>query len=210
MSEESLSDADRQSREASGFLTATDDAGRVVGFHSLRHSFISNLARAGVHPKQAQDLARHSDINLTLSRYTHTVLGDRANAVEALPDLDEEESDGEQNRATGTDGHCLPTGLPNCLPRRVVLRRIDSRPSAPNNPRKDAIPRSENTTKTVGSRTSTHRRASTGIGVQRLRPAGLEPTTPGLGNRCSIHLSYGRRCFLPLVSHYTAVCYEIL
>src|SRR5687767_8057448 len=27
---------------------------------------------------------------------------------------------------------------------------------------------------------------------RRVRPAGLEPATPGLGNRCSILLSYGR------------------
>jgi hypothetical protein len=29
----------------------------------------------------------------------------------------------------------------------------------------------------------------------RIRPAGLEPATPGLGNRCSILLSYGRIAF---------------
>jgi hypothetical protein len=27
----------------------------------------------------------------------------------------------------------------------------------------------------------------------KVRPAGLEPATDGLENRCSIHLSYGRR-----------------
>ena len=39
-----------------------DTAGRVFDFHALRHQFISNLAAAGVHPKEAQTLARHSKI----------------------------------------------------------------------------------------------------------------------------------------------------
>ncbi len=39
--------------------------------HALRHTFISNLARAGIHPKTAQALARHSTITLTLDRYSH-------------------------------------------------------------------------------------------------------------------------------------------
>ena len=34
--------------------------GCVADFHALRHTFISNLARAGVHPRNAQALARHS------------------------------------------------------------------------------------------------------------------------------------------------------
>lgn len=69
-----------------------DDAGRIVDFHALRHTFISNLARSGVHPKLAQDLARHADINLTLSVYSHTVIGEQAAAVEGLPDLGGSES----------------------------------------------------------------------------------------------------------------------
>ena len=56
-------------------------------------------------------MTRHSDINLTLSRYTHTVLGDRANALEALPDPDEGESDAAQHRATATYGGGSPIGL---------------------------------------------------------------------------------------------------
>ncbi len=43
--------------------------------------FITNLARGGVHPKQARDLARHSDMNLTLSRYRHTLMGEQAAAA---------------------------------------------------------------------------------------------------------------------------------
>ncbi|MBN1610670.1 MAG: site-specific integrase [Polyangiaceae bacterium] len=70
--------------EAAG-LPYEDEAGRFYDFHSLRHQFISNLAAAGVHPKVAQELARHSDINLTLSRYTHVAREDEQKAVEGLP-----------------------------------------------------------------------------------------------------------------------------
>jgi hypothetical protein len=62
-----------------------DDRGRVLDFHALRHTFISNLARAGVHPRNAQALARHSTIDLTMNVYTHVDLADLASDVESLP-----------------------------------------------------------------------------------------------------------------------------
>ena len=62
-----------------------DDRGRVADFHALRHTFISNLARAGVHPRNAQALARHSTIDLTMNVYTHVSVKDLAKDVEGLP-----------------------------------------------------------------------------------------------------------------------------
>ena len=76
---------EKQERERSSFLKYADAAGRFADFHSLRHTFISNLAKAGVHPKNAQALARHSSIELTMNVYTHTVLTDLANDLERLP-----------------------------------------------------------------------------------------------------------------------------
>jgi integrase len=64
-----------------------DDRGRVVDFHALRHSFISNLARAGVHPRNAQALARHSTIDLTMNTYSHVSMTDLRRDVERLPAL---------------------------------------------------------------------------------------------------------------------------
>jgi hypothetical protein len=55
-----------------------------VDFHCLRHTFITMLARSGVHPKTAQRLARHSTMELTMAFYTHIGLDQEASAVEAL------------------------------------------------------------------------------------------------------------------------------
>jgi len=59
--------------------------GRVADFHALRHTFISNLARAGVHPRNAQALARHSTIDLTMNVYTHIAMADLATDIRKLP-----------------------------------------------------------------------------------------------------------------------------
>jgi len=74
----------------------------VVEFHSLRHSFGTMLAAAGVHPKTAQQLMRHSDINLTMSRYTHVLRGQERSAIENLPDLEKSPQSQKQVK-TGTD-----------------------------------------------------------------------------------------------------------
>jgi len=65
----------------------TDDIGRDADFHSLRHTFGTLLAKGGVHPKVAQDLMRHSTINLTMGLYTHITLQDHAAALSRLPSL---------------------------------------------------------------------------------------------------------------------------
>jgi integrase/recombinase XerD len=81
-----------------------DSAGRKVVFHSLRHTFVTNLSRGGVHPKTAQELARHSKIDLTMNVYTHSYRGELAGAVAALPNLSLPEIEKNKNISTGTDG----------------------------------------------------------------------------------------------------------
>jgi hypothetical protein len=81
---------ERAERERSSRLMYTDERGRVFDFHALRGQFVSNLARAGVHPKVAQQLARHSTINLTMGSYTHLDTEDLAGALKALPSLDKQ------------------------------------------------------------------------------------------------------------------------
>lgn len=104
--EESDSAAERIRREKSDTLVYVDEAGRVFDFHALRHQFITNLARSGVSPKEAQVLARHSTITLTMDRYTHLGMVDLSSALDRLPSLPSSPgttSEGHALKATGTD-----------------------------------------------------------------------------------------------------------
>jgi len=61
--------------------------GLYADVHALRHTCASLLAAAGVQPKVLQKIMRHSDINLTMSYYTHTLTGQESEAVQKLPDF---------------------------------------------------------------------------------------------------------------------------
>ncbi len=96
-----------------------DDAGCVADFHALRHSYITLLERSGVSPKLAQELARHSDIRLTMNVYTHAGLYDLAGAVNGLPSVLPSETPPNATvgvlLATGTDGEgILPLAAQSC------------------------------------------------------------------------------------------------
>jgi integrase len=77
----------RAERAKTDFLQYIDRAGRFADFHALRHTFASSLAKAGTPPKIAMDLLRHTDINLTMRTYSHSIAADRAQAITALPEI---------------------------------------------------------------------------------------------------------------------------
>ena len=76
----------RADLEAAG-VDYRDSAGRVADFHALRHTFITNLVRAGVHVRVAQALARHSTVTLTMDTYAHPAVLDQRRALDVLPEL---------------------------------------------------------------------------------------------------------------------------
>jgi len=80
-----------------------DDTGRYADFHSLRHITGTLLAMSGVHPKTIQSIMRHSDINLTMSRYTHIFKSQESEAISKLLHLSQS-SKQQKSRGTGTDG----------------------------------------------------------------------------------------------------------
>jgi integrase len=92
------------------FLAYRDSAGRYADFHALRHSFITSLVMGGVNPKEAQSLARHSVIGLTLDRYTHQYAGNLTAALNVLPDLSSPTP--KAGKMTGTDGRTVGENPP--------------------------------------------------------------------------------------------------
>ncbi|HLG87046.1 MAG TPA: site-specific integrase [Alphaproteobacteria bacterium] len=57
-----------------------------VRFHDLRHTHISHLLAAGVHPKVASERAGHASVSITLDVYSHLIPGmqeDAANKIDA-------------------------------------------------------------------------------------------------------------------------------
>ena len=66
--------------DKAGIPVITDEG--EIDFHSLRHTFITHIVMAGANPKMAQTLARHSNIELTLGRYSHVELKQQLETIE--------------------------------------------------------------------------------------------------------------------------------
>ncbi len=120
LSEERLTGVEREQRERSDFLLYKTDEGQA-DIHSLRHTFLSRLGRSGASPKAMQRLARHTDIRLTIGRYTHASLLDLVGAVNKMPPPPtitiKPISEAHALRMTGTHGR---TSQLDKLPTRVM------------------------------------------------------------------------------------------
>lgn len=57
--------------------------------HVCRHTYCSNMARAGMNPKTLQYLMGHSDISVTMNTYTHLGLDDAKDEMIRLKELED-------------------------------------------------------------------------------------------------------------------------
>jgi integrase len=61
--------------------------GKVIGWHSFRHSLATNLRSLGVDVKVAQELLRHANSRTTMDIYTHAVSAQKHEATGKIVDL---------------------------------------------------------------------------------------------------------------------------
>jgi len=92
---------------AAAGISWRDEDGRQADFHALRHTYGTLLSKAGVAPRVAMELMRHTDMRLTMKTYTDPRIFDLAGAVEKLP-LAINVSD--TIAATGTYGQDVDSG----------------------------------------------------------------------------------------------------
>ena len=74
-------------------IPLVDERGHRVDFHALRMTYITRLQRAGVSPREAMELARHSDMRLTMKTYTDAAQLPLAATVRGLPAFDDSHID---------------------------------------------------------------------------------------------------------------------
>ena len=85
------------------YVVEGPDGPLFADFHALRHSYIALLDKSGATLKEAMQLARHSDPQLTMAVYGRAQLHDLGDAVGRLPDLLDNGSKRQALKATGTD-----------------------------------------------------------------------------------------------------------
>ncbi len=156
----------RKDCEAAG-IEIEDSSGRVIDFHSFRHTTATLLSRANVSPRAAQAHLRHSDIRQTMKTYTHLELLDRAAAAEALPSFSDQ-SGGGPNR--------MPNLLADLLARSGPAGQLGPIPGKAG---QGEFPEDEPVTpfKKTACGSIGQELAQAGASMKKVGPVGLEPTT---------------------------------
>ena len=81
-------------------IPQVDERGHKVDFHALRMTFITRLQRAGVSPREAMELARHSDMRLTMKVYTDVAQLPLAASIRQLPAFSAKTDDTQRDTQT--------------------------------------------------------------------------------------------------------------
>jgi Phage integrase family len=90
--------------------------GRQADFHALRHTFDTNLARAGIPERLRQALMRHKTLRLTNETYTDVRLLPTVEAIGMLPGLEGGDSQiDSQNLVTSSQGASEAVSVPAWL-----------------------------------------------------------------------------------------------
>jgi len=183
---------------------------------------------AGVHPKVAQAVMRHSSIDLTMSRYTHVFRGQETDAVAALPDLDVAPVK-QLAKATGTD-HATAQAAQDATGRPRTGDRAQARPMDRPRPDDDGRKAGEKNSASCLAREGSLSRASSRDDAREVqdgdnektpvntdesqhsqghspsRPPGLEPGTCGLEDRCSVRVELRASAGIPKYENTAWVC----
>lgn len=72
-----------------GIVTSRKENGKtklVCGFHSLRHTFVSNAINSGMSPLLVQKIVGHSSVDMT-EHYFHETAAKAAEGINAMPDV---------------------------------------------------------------------------------------------------------------------------
>ncbi len=150
-----------------------DEQGRRVDFHSLRHTYGTLLAKAGIAPRVAMSMMRHSDMKLTMNVYTDPRVFDMAGAVEKLPALAAHQV--VTGSATGTDGQAGRSESVSSSSAGLGMRSTET----------GRVEWKGETALTLESGRDRQQKSPSGRDGQKERAKGVEPSTFGLESRHS-------------------------
>jgi integrase len=84
-----------------------DERGHRMDYHALRTTFITRLSTMKVHPRLAMELARHSDMRLTMKTYTDAGQLPLREVMDTLPGFGERTDSRIDSRTLGVSGQTM-------------------------------------------------------------------------------------------------------